>query len=392
MIIFKLIQNEMIKILKRRKSLVTVIGFILLIAAIGFGTYKQMQNSKEWSSPAKQIEQEKQNIDYLKNSEGVAVDDPQIKVAEARIAELKKIQSGEKKFDWREELTAENETLKQNLKATGVKDKERIKLEIQSNEYLLNHNITPERYNFKSVGIQFLMALFNILGAMFLVIGVILFGADMVSGEFTPPTAKFLLTQPVSRGKILFSKFVALLITTIMLIIPIELIAFFIMGALFGFGDMSYPVIVGGRYVYDMTQAAQMGQRPIVMAAGSAHIITMLQYITRLFLMQIFFILVAVTFTLFISTIIKNSMVSMSVGIVSVIASLVLQQIPYTKKATQYIFTTYGDVGTILDGSIAARFNNPNITSSFIVIVFVAWTILSYFIAHVFFTKRDMLI
>jgi ABC-2 type transport system permease protein len=392
MIMFKLIQNEMIKILKRRKSLVTVIGFILLIAAIGVGTYKDMQNSKKWSSPAKQIEQEKENIDYLKNYQGVKADDPQIKVAQARIDELKKIQSGEKKFHWKEELTEENKILEQSMNENGTQDKEKIKLDIQSNEYLIQHNITPEKYNFRSVGNQFLLALFNISGAMFLIIGIILFGADMVSGEFTPPTAKFLLTLPVSRGKILFSKFAALLITTIMLIIPIELIAFLIMGALFGFGDMNYPVIVGGRYIYDMTQAAQMGQRPIIMAAGSAHIITMSQYIMKLFMMQIFFMLVAVTFTLLISTVIKNSMVSMSIGIVSVIASLVLQQIPYTKKLTEYIFTTYGDAGTILDGSIAARFNNPNITSSFIAIVFIVWIIASYLIAHIFFTKKDMLI
>lgn len=390
MIMFKLIENEIIKIIQRRKSLVTVIAFALLVGVIGFGTYKEIQRSREWSSPAKQIEQQKRNIASLKESKGLSDDDPEIKMRQAKINELEKIQRGEKKFDWKEELTEQNKSLKESLASS--KDKEQVKLQIQSNEYLLEHNITPQWYDYKNGGTRFLMILFNILGLMFLAIGIILFGADMVSGEFTPPTAKFLLTQPVSRGKILFSKLAALFITTVMLIIPIELIAFLIMGALFGFGNMNYPVIVGSKYVYDMTQILPMGEKAMIMTAGSGHIITMGQYIIRLFLMQILFILVAVTFTIFISTVIKSSMISMSTGIVSVIAALVLQEIPTTRKLSQYIFTNFGRIDTVLDGSIAIMFNNPSLTLNFVLILFAIWTIVTYAIAHFCFTKNDILI
>lgn len=388
MIILKLIQNEIIKILQRRKSLITVIAFVLLVGAFGFATYKDVKHAREWSTPAKQIEQEKQNLEYLKGSKDEENTEAQIKASEAKIKELENIQNGEIKFDWREETSNENKVLKESLNQS--KNNEEIKLQIEQNEYLIKHNITPQKYNYNMGGTKFLMILFEILGAMFLVVGIILFGADIVSGEFTPPTAKFLMIQPVSRGKILFSKFAALFITSVLLIIPIELIAFLIMGLLLGFGDMNYPVIVGGKYVFDAAKTV-MGEKTMVMAAGSAHIITMGEYIIRLLLMQILFILTAAAFTIFMSTVIRNSMVSMSVGIISVIAVQILQQIPYTKKITEYIFTTYGNFSRVFDGSIATGFNNPGLTFNFVMIIFIAWIIISYAVSHILFVKRDMI-
>ena len=64
---------------------------------------------------------------------------------------------------------------------------------------------------------------FRNLGSFFrfglLIAGIAVFMSDMVSGECTPATLKFLLVQPVKRGKILFSKFIVSLVTVTSLIV-----------------------------------------------------------------------------------------------------------------------------------------------------------------------------
>jgi ABC-2 type transport system permease protein len=56
------------------------------------------------------------------------------------------------------------------------------------------------------------------------------------------------------------------------------------------------------------------------------------------------------------------------------------------------MFTTYGDVGEVITGNIARAFNNPSITTSFVIFILAIWGIVSYLIAHVVFIKKDILI
>ena len=88
MITLTLIKNEIIKILARKKSLVTTVAFILLIAVLGFGMYKESANSKKYNSPAYKIEQEKSRIEYLKNSKEPNAQE-EIKQSEERNGEPK---------------------------------------------------------------------------------------------------------------------------------------------------------------------------------------------------------------------------------------------------------------------------------------------------------------
>ena len=64
------------------------------------------------------------------------------------------------------------------------------------------------------------------LGMAILVAGIAVFMSDIVSGECTPATLKFLLIQPVTRGKVLLSKFIAVTITVLTMILGAELVGF----------------------------------------------------------------------------------------------------------------------------------------------------------------------
>ena len=65
-----------------------------------------------------------------------------------------------------------------------------------------------------------------------------LVGGDMVSGEVHAGTIRSLLTKPVSRSKILWSKFIASEIYTLSMILWLGLLAWVLSGWLFGSGDI----------------------------------------------------------------------------------------------------------------------------------------------------------
>ena len=51
MMIFTLISNEIKKLMKRKKTIIIFVAFILLTIAISYGLYREDLNRKKWSSP-----------------------------------------------------------------------------------------------------------------------------------------------------------------------------------------------------------------------------------------------------------------------------------------------------------------------------------------------------
>lgn len=399
--LFTLIKNEFIKLMHRKKTYVVIGAFILLLGFIGFGTYKNCEHMKESNKPENRIAMEESQIKNLKEMKkdtkiperDKKEFDNQIKECSKNIDEIKKeIKNGRQ--DWKQELIKHNKEIEEQLKdhSMGARGKEELKLQVQQNKYLLSHNIIP-KYNITEVrATDFITDVLGMLGAIFLAVGIIVFGTDMVSGEYTPPTMKFLLTEPVSRGKILFSKFITLIISSVILIVGIEILAFVIIGLIFNFGDFNYPVQVGTKYVYDLIAKPEMGRRVLTIVTGSTSIITMGKYIIHMFLFQIVFIIACASFTFLFSTVLKSSMVSMSLSIVLVIAFNIFSNISALRKISTFLFTTFSDTDIILTGHIMTRYNNINLTPTFAIGVLAAWTIICYIISHIVFTKKDILI
>jgi len=296
--------------------------------------------------------------------------------------------------DWKENLTTDIQNIEKNLQSTtlSARMKEQNSKQLTIDNYLLDNNIKPMA-NYAFNGVNYLQTLFKTLGVIFLAVGVAIFLSDMVSGEYTPPTAKFLLIQPISRAKILFSKYITSVISAIILICGIELIAFLVMGVFTGFGNMSYPVLVGERFQYDLSYVNQSGGHDLISIAGTAHMIPMYKYLIEAFLLQILYIIACTTFVFMISTVSKSSMISMSVGIATIIAISAVQNVAtITKELTSYIFIIYGDVNAALSGGAAMSLGLTYPTTSFIILILIIWTSVSYLIAHVVFVKRDVLI
>ncbi|MEW9093806.1 MAG: ABC transporter permease subunit [Clostridiaceae bacterium] len=399
---FTLIYNEIRKLIKRPKTIIVYIAFIALMAVVSVAGYKSEQRRIKSNTPQAQLEMYttyRESLLEQKNNvpeDEKASIDSNIKEIEKEIAELEiLIKSGKTEKDWKAELKTNIETIEKELSNSDNKstDNHNQELELNKLKYLYDNNINPEEeYAFN--GFNFLKILINdILGSLLLVIGVILFVSDIVSGECTPPTLKFLLIQPVSRGKVLLSKFIAVTISAILLIISSELIFFVIIGLLLGFGSPNLPVITGTLYKFDYSKLDMFGKPAFVELANSSKMIPVWQYTLNMLLMQTLFIVACVAFAFLVSSILKSSMASMTLGIISVIMATILSQvIPAVVKRSHYLFISYGNISNLFDGTLAQRLQNPSITPLYGITILLVWTIVCYLISHFVFTKRDILI
>jgi ABC-2 type transport system permease protein len=404
-----LIKHELFKLFKRVKTLVVVIGFILLTGVMAYGFHHDAENMKKYNTPEFKIANLEENIKYIeqdKNSIPPDIKNDQAKAAEYvedmeenilqmknEIVRLKALNGKEE--DWRESLNSriqEVETMLKQDQRMSQQSKGEMTQELEHLKYLKAHDIKPTQY-YDFNAFIFIEKLVMVLGQVFLVIGLAMFVSDMVSGECTPPTLKLLLTQPVSRGKVIFSKFISVTIAAVGSILVLEALAFVVVGLLYGFGDSTYPVMVGAKYQFDPSVFLEGGGHPLALIAGSSHIVPIWQYTLNMLLVQGLFIIACTSFAFLISTLFKSSMVSMGVSSVSLIAmTIVFSLIGALKKFSIYVFTSYMDMGAIIKGTTAGMFNNPNSTLGFTALVFIGWTVVCYLISHFVFTKKDILI
>lgn len=393
----KLIYNEIIKLVKRAKTLVVLICFVALVGLVCFGSYKNDANMAKYQSSDFQIKNMQESINYMKaNLKNDKISEDQKKSMEQNITDMenqiKSLQESKNKpYDYKEDINKQIKMIDDTIAhMTDENQKSTLNFEKQRLQKQLELGISPRSEN-RLNGFTYLKDLFTILGAIFLAAGIAIFSSDMVSGEYTPATMKFLLIQPVSRGKVLFAKYITVIISVVTAIFAVEGISYLIMGSIFGFGNSKNPVVTGARYMFDMSKT-EGGMHPMMIVPGSQYLTTTGSFMFKVLLFQLLFMIAVTTFVFMISTIFKSSMVSMAVSTIVVIVFSIVQNIPGATKIVPYLFTMYGDGANLLNGSYSLRLKLPNLTIGFGVIVLIVWTVVSYIIAHTIFVKKDILI
>ena len=407
--IFTLIKNELIKIFKRGKTWIVFALFALTIAGMGVISYKEAKNTEYYQSPEGQIESLKDSIKYSKSDieyyktvkEEWAKEE--ITNAESRIKELEKqINTLEEEIknnkdnpnEWRESLEEEKKTIEDNLKDSSYSEDDKVsfKQRLEEINIYLDKNMKPiEEWEFNGInyGIKFIF----MIGTLILAAGIAVFMSDIVSGECTPPTLKFLLVQPISRGKVILSKFIAVVITVVTMIGGLEALVVAGISAFTGFDAGKMPQYIGKAFKWDYTNAAENGGPQLAEVAGSGVLSTRWMYLLESFGLQILFIIAYCAFIFMISAIFKSSMITMAVSVILCVAATIIPEMSQTiRSISRFFFTSYGDTTSLVSGYCAMNFNNPNVTLGFGVIVMIATTIVSYIIGHIVFNKKDILI
>lgn len=398
-----LIKNEFIKLFAKKKTFIIWGLFILLCIMLVIVSESSEKSYLKYNSPKAQVQNLANEIssqeEYLKTIQSDATLSEDEKKAnevqtQSYIASLKvQLESAKaelensSKENWKEAL--DNRVKEQEKIVKEASDAQSKKVQGQELERLKiyqKHNIPLDSENYNT-GINYYILNVTMIAASFLAIGLSLFNGDNVSNEYNPGTLKFLLVQPVSRIKVLLSKFVVMLLSSTALIMITQVLFFLGVGIIKGFGSFNRPYLVGVKFEYTY----QNGKRFITEVAGSGHFILLWKYLLTALALQLLFLIVMVTFILLISTISKSSVVTMTVLICAILGSNIVYNLSTTyRKISPFIFLHYSDIDNIITGRIVSRtgsflFTWQTVTgmSAFTAVLFLAISLLV-------FKKRDI--
>jgi ABC-2 type transport system permease protein len=266
--------------------------------------------------------------------------------------------------DWKSNLVSNISTLKlqvdsaqEQQKNGGSADTEKLsttKDKIQTGLYRLEHNISVDISSasmtspFGKLGFW---DVFSTSGKMMTVISllIIVIAGSCVANEFSTGTIKFLLINPVKRGKILFSKYAMILSLAYLM-----LILFFVLNVLFsmifyGVSDISAP------YVY--------------VSGGTVHSISGFAYIAWKYLLASVDILVMATLAFAISALLRSSALAIGVSVFAMLGGKTL--ILFLKDALNFDWSRYlifanTDLASIVDGT--TQFAHQSVQFALIVV------------------------
>ncbi len=403
--IFLLIKNELIKILKRTKTWIIFGLFLVFMGVCMYGLYNEDKNRQMYNSSEYKIEQFEKSIEYTKEEINKIENSKDKEYLNTLQEDLKHYEEEKVKYQnqiinpdnaeqWKLDVIEEIKNHEENLKDKDIteEDKTWISERINKLKYLEDNNIKP-LYGYEFNAYNYIDTILAVLGVALLAIGISVFMSDIVSGESTPPTLKFLLVQPVSRGKVLLSKFIAVIITAITMIVSTEILTFLGIGLAKGFKSGGYPKTMGVKYFLDSSNISVQGYPDLIRLANTGKLGTFNELIIKSLLLQVLFIITCCSFVFLISTLFKNSNVTMAISIIIAAAGTIVFQIfDFSSKFAHLIFFSYASVSEVITGDIAYMYRNVNITPSNGIIVMIVTTIISYTIAHVVFKNKEILI
>lgn len=319
--LFTLVKNELIKITRRSKTWIVFGMFFVLVAGAIYLNYSEEKNIKYYNSPEAQIENIQNQIEYLNNrskelegkteewaeSERIG-NKNQLENLNKELAEQQELLKHKDEPDfWKLSLTKEKERLQENIDI-AMQDEEHVtslKEQIAEIDKALEENKRPiESWEFNAI--NFGRSLFKLIGLIILASGIAVFMSDIVSGESTPPTLKFLLVQPIKRGKVILSKFIAVVLTVVTMIGGLEIIAFGIVGLIKGFNGWDMKEIIGIKYEWDYSTVATQGSPTLKAIENSGIGTTRWNLLLQSFGLQILFIIACCAFIFLISSIFKS--------------------------------------------------------------------------------------
>lgn len=133
------------------------------------------------------------------------------------------------------------------------------RFEIARLQYHLDRNMDPEAIS----GPLFVRGFANGASRLFFPLLAILFAADIVSSEFSQGTIKLLLTRPVRRRSVLASKLVALGIAITLVLLCGAAVAYAFGGLAYGWRGWGTPLLTGFRASGDALDTAAVRMVPL---------------------------------------------------------------------------------------------------------------------------------
>lgn len=263
--------------------------------------------------------------------------------------------------DWRQVLEKENKNLQKEME----KDEFAAEMNpstIAKNNYYLENDIQPEPYDAWQFTKDTVLTVSSIAGLLTIIIA-----AGIVANEFNWGTIKLLLIRPISRSKILLSKYIAILLFALYTLI-FGLIFSWILGAIF-FG-------VNG-----------LNPSLVTETANGFKVLAVVPQIFINYGYQLVGLVVMATFAFTISAVFRNGSLAIGVAIFLMMGSSTIVSFFLDKDWAKYILFVHTDLSQYAEG------NEPIIegmTLGFSITVLIVYYLIFMLLSWIVFTKRDV--
>lgn len=271
-----LIQNETLKVLRRRRFAIVVAILAVIMSLVSYSQYKQLQRSqnRNWRAEIQE------RIARYQNS----------------------LRRGQVNESWARSMRAEINRL----------------------QFYLDQGIDPERPNAPLVVRTFA----NAAGFLLLPLLIAVLGSDIVSAENAEGTDKLLLTRPVRRWKILTSKLVALWLFSTLTLLCGALLSYAISAIVIPRRGWTAPMFNGFQFSRDAFRIETIRELPLwkdsLIAYG----------------LEWYSLMAVAAIALMLSVIFKSSAASIGTMLASLIGGTILTRISPDWTAGKYLFVS----------------------------------------------------
>ncbi|SFK46357.1 ABC-2 type transport system permease protein [Halobacillus dabanensis] len=260
--------------------------------------------------------------------------------------------------NWKEELQQQNEQL---MSPDGPPDVEYPGyMNVEENQYRIENDIKPTEYNVwdfvrENRGLVALVSLFTIIVA-----------AGITANEFRWGTIKLLLIRPISRTKILFAKYISVLIYALTMLFALFVLSFIVGSLLFGMDGFA------ATYVYSQAEEIK---------SVNIFSFTVFQY-----LLSFVELMMMATFAFMIAAVFRNTSLAIGLAIFLMMAGSSIVVFFMDKGWAKYILFANTDLNQFIEGT--PFFSGINL--GFSIAVLAVYYVLFMLLSWVFFTKRDV--
>lgn len=332
----KLIENEVLKMLCKKKLLLISGILLILISLFAYGeNHSYMNTIKRYTRTTGQTQN----------------------------------------YNWEALVNQQITDLKNRLNSPYAKDssKNSINIQIEQLQYYLDHNMNPITPNAAKFTIKFMQQAV----LLFLPLLVIVLAGDSVSGEFSAKTIKVLLTRAVPRWKILLSKYISLLIMTSIVVLEAAFISVLVSTVMFHTGGWNEPVATGFRAISGKLDASNVVK------------VSQWQYAILVYGLGWFAAITVATISFMVSVLVRNTSTSIGVMMATLIGGEFLQLFLEDWPLVKYFFVTNLNLPKYLTGSFQPI---EGMSLIFSIIVLCVWAMAALFISFRVFKKQDILV
>jgi len=334
--LFSLIENEVIKMISKKRLMFVLAILVVLISVFAYGQNHTSEKTKA----------------QLAQRMGITATDDWRKLADQQLIDMKN--------------RLDSPYMDENSKTS-------TRVRMEQLQYNVDNNINPLEQSAAKFTTKFMeQAIF-----LFLPLLIIMLAADMVSGESSSGTIKLLLVRNVPRWKILLSKYLTLVILEVIVVFLAFMLSAIISGFFFGFGGWLAPVATGFKVIAGKLDTSSVLNVP------------QWQYSLMVYSLAFFVAVVVGSISFMISILVKSTAASIGIIMSTLVAGNFLSFFLSDWKITRYMFMVNLRLTDYLSGSFQPI---EGMTMLFSISVLLGWTIGSIIISFVYFTKQDILV